>query len=378
MTLFSFQQVLQGIDESPVLLMCMLGLLILGSVMVYSSSALFAESRYQDQFFFFKRQVLWSVIGLVFFLVSSNIPLSIWQKNVHVIYGLTVCFLVLVIFFGPEIAGAKRWLRLGPFNFQPSELAKLSMVLLVGDYLDRRQSRLKDFKRGLVPLLTLVGVLLVLIFIEPDLGTPILMGGVLISLLILGGASFKHLFFMGWAILPVVALAVFQVRYRLDRFFAYLNPWEDPQGRGYQLVQSLLALGSGGIWGRGLGNSKIKISHLPDAHTDFIFSVLGEELGLIGTLACVGLFLFLAIYGLKISRRAPTHFSSLVAAGLTLMISFQALVNMGVACGLFPTKGIPLPFFSFGGSSLVIILVSFGILLRISNQSHSKTPKELK
>jgi len=235
---------------------------------------------------------------------------------------------------------------------------------------------MKEFKKGLVPLLTLSGILFMLIFIEPDLGTPILMGGVLLCMLILGGARFKHLFLLSMAAIPLMAVSIFQFRYRMDRFFAYLDPWQDPQGKGYQLIQSLLALGSGGFLGRGIGSSKIKISHLPDAHTDFVFAVLGEELGLMGTLLCVALFLFLAMYGLKVAKRATTCFSSLVAAGITLMISFQALVNMGVSCGLFPTKGMPLPFFSFGGSSLVMVLISYGILLRISNQAALASSKD--
>jgi cell division protein FtsW len=273
---------------------------------------------------------------------------------------------VLVLLIGPSISGARRWIRLGGLGFQPSELAKLAMILVVADYLDRRQSRLKEFSRGLLPILILVGLMVGLILLEPDLGTPVLMCSVFLMLLILGGARWRHLITMAMVALPFIALAIVKVSYRLKRFFAYLDPWSDAQGAGYQLVQSLLALGSGGFFGRGLGNSKIKISSLPDCHTDFIFAILGEELGLMGTLTCAGLFLFLCTRGLKIAQQTNNCYARLVATGISLMIGFQAIINMGVASGLFPTKGMPLPFISFGGSSLMILLTSVGILSHIS------------
>jgi len=212
----------------------------------------------------------------------------------------------------------------------------------------------------------LVGVMLAFILAEPDLGTPILMGAVFLALLILGGARWKHLVIMGLVSVPVVVVAVLQSSYRVRRMFAFLDPWSDPQGSGYQLVQSLLAMGSGGLTGQGLGKSQIKISNLPDAHTDFVFSVLGEEIGLMGTLGCAGLFLFLCFKGLRISAQAPNCFCRLLAAGISLTIGLQALINMGVASGMFPTKGMPLPFISFGGSSLVLTLFAMGILTSIS------------
>jgi cell division protein FtsW len=367
-SLFSIRELIHhaGVDEG--LLFCVLGLMIFGWVMVYSSSALYAETHYHDQYYFLKRQVLWSLIGLAFFMVAANIPFKFWQKNCHIIFLVTVVALVLVLGIGPKISGARRWIRIGGFNFQPSELAKLSIILLAADYLDRRQSRLKNFKKGLLPILSMVGLVLALILKEPDLGTPVLMGAVFLALLILGGARWKHLTLMAVSAVPLIALAIFQVRYRLARLLAYLNPWSDAQGAGYQLVQSLMAMGSGGLFGRGLGESKIKIAHLPDAHTDFIFSVLGEELGLLGTLSCVALFFFLCFRGLRIARKAPTCFSMLVAAGISLTIGLQAVINMGVACGMFPTKGMPLPFVSFGGSSLVVMMLSVGILANVSRQ----------
>lgn len=357
------------------LLMCVFGLVVFGWVMVYSSSALVAETRYHDQYFFLKKQIVWSLLGLIAFVAAANVPVPAWQASTKKFYGLTVLLLVAVLIFGPEIAGAKRWLRFSGFSFQPSELAKLAMVFTVADYLDRRQSRIKQFRKGLVPLLVLLAFLIAPILAEPDLGTPMLMCAVFGAMLIMGGVRWKHVFLMCSVAVPVVAASILTVGYRLERMFAYLDPWSDAQGAGYQLVQSLLALGSGGIFGRGLGNSKIKISNLPDAHTDFVFSVMGEEIGLIGTLMCAALFLFLSLKALDIAHKAPSAFSRLVAAGIGLTIGLQALINMGVACGMFPTKGMPLPFISFGGSSLFIVLASVGILLGISRQSRITTKK---
>jgi cell division protein FtsW len=369
LTIFSLENLRRGALPDVGLLLCVFGLLVFGWVMVYSASALFAEGRYHDQFFFLKRQILWSCIGLAAFVAAANVPVSFWQSNAKLIYGATLVGLVLVLGLGHEISGAKRWLRFGGIGIQPSELAKVAGVIIISDYLDRRQSRLKDFKKGLLPLLLLMGVLIGLIAVEPDLGTPILISSVFFALLVLGGARWRHFIVLGLVSLPLVVLAVLKVRYRLHRLFAYMDPWSDARGAGYQLVQSLLAMGSGGIFGRGFGSSRIKISNLPDCHTDFVFSILGEELGLIGTLACSGLFLFLSLRGLKISKSAPNHFSKLMAAGISLTIGFQSLINMGVACGLLPTKGMPLPFLSFGGSSLVITLIFVGILAGISRQA---------
>ncbi len=337
--------------------------------MVYSSSALLAEKRYADQYFFLKKQVVWSFIGFLVFLISSNIPMTVWQKSSRWFFLASVFFLILVLFVGREVGGAQRWLKLGPFNFQPSELAKLAVVFLVADYMDRRQSRMKDLKKGLVPLVILFSIPMGLILMEPDLGTPILLSLVFGALLVIGGARFKHLFILSLAALPLLILGLLQFRYRIARLFAYIDPWADAKGKGYQLVQSLLAMGSGGLFGRGLGNSQVKISALPDPHTDFVFSVLGEELGLMGTLICAALFLFLCLRGLKIAQGAPTCFGQLMAAGISLVIGTQAAINMGVAAGLLPTKGMPLPFVSFGGSSLTIILMSFGIISSIARQS---------
>ncbi|MBV9080212.1 MAG: cell division protein FtsW, partial [Elusimicrobia bacterium] len=302
--LLSIDPLLRGPLPDVPLLACVFGLLVFGWIMVYSSSALVAELKYKDQFFFLKRQILWSIIGLGGFIVAAKLPLDFWRKAARPLYAFTLVALAAVLVIGPSISGARRWIRLPGASFQPSELAKLSLVLVAADYMDRRQSRLKNFKKGLLPLLVLAGMMIGLIVMEPDLGTPMLMSSVFAALLILGGASWLHFITLGLSALPLIAVAVFKVRYRLQRLFAYLNPWADAQGKGYQLISSLLAMGSGGFFGRGLGESRLKVGNLPDCHTDFVFSILGEELGLVGTLTVAFLFLALCLRGLRISKNS--------------------------------------------------------------------------
>ena len=367
--LLSIEPLMKGHAPDTILILSVAGLLVFGWVMVYSASALDALTKFHDQFYYLKRQILWSLIGGVAFIISAKLPMKFWQKSVRPLYVVTLVLLAAVLVVGPRISGARRWIRLPGVGFQPSELAKIVLVLVAADYMDRRQSRLKDFKKGFLPLLVLCGAMLGLIVVEPDLGTPVLMSMVVGCLMILGGVQWAHIGGLFLGSLPLLAVAVFKVRYRLQRLFAYLDPWSDAQGKGYQLIQSLLAMGSGGIFGRGLGESRLKMGNLPDCHTDFVFSILGEELGLMGTLTCAALFLLLCLHGLRISRQSRDLFPRLVAAGISLTIGFQALINMGVASGLFPTKGMPLPFISFGGSSLVIALTGVGILASISREN---------
>jgi cell division protein FtsW len=367
--LLSIEPLMKGPAPDGLLILAVAGLLVFGWIMVYSASALDAEMKYGDQFYFLKRQVLWSVLGTAAFIISAKLPISFWQKSVRPLFVVTLILLAAVLVVGPRISGARRWIRLPGMGFQPSELAKLSLVLIAADYMDRKQSRLFDFKKGLLPLLLLCGSMLGLIVLEPDLGTPVLMSMVLGSLMILGGVRWSHLGSLIAGSMPLIVIAVIKVRYRLQRFFAYLDPWSNAKGKGYQLVQSLLAMGSGGFFGRGLGESRLKVGNLPDCHTDFVFSILGEELGLLGTLSCAALFLMLCLRGLRISRQSKDLFPRLVAAGISLTIGLQAVINMGVASGLFPTKGMPLPFISFGGSSLLITLTCVGILASISREN---------
>lgn len=346
-------------------------LLVLGWVTLYSASALVAENRYGDQYFFLKKQIMWSAIGMVGLVLSTRVNLRFIQKNARFILGGVLVSLVLVLILGHEVGGARRWLRIAGIGFQPSEFAKLGLVIALADYLDRKQSKLKEFWTGFMPPMAMLGAVVFLIALEPDLGTPMLIVLVGVGLIYLAGARLGHLFLLFLAGLPVLYYEVFHVAYRRQRILAFLDPWRDTQGAAYQLIQSFLALGSGGFWGKGPGESVIKMYYLPESQTDFIFSILGEEWGFIGTATLTAIFFLLAFRGFGIATRAANWFETLLAAGVSLLLGGQAAINLCVVTGLFPTKGIPLPFISFGGSSLVLTLISVGLLLNVSRRAHN-------
>ncbi len=344
-------------------------LLVFGWVVLYSASALVAESRFGDQYHYLKKQILWSGLGLTGLLVAMRINLRWLQRLARPLFFGTVVLLVLVLVAGQEVGGARRWLRVAGLGFQPSEFAKLALVLMLADYLDRKRSRLANLWTGFLPPVVLLGVVLGLVVLERDLGTPLLMAAAAGGMIFLAGARIGHLLSLGLLALPLVYFAVFRVAYRRQRILAFLDPWSDAQGAGYQLVQSFLALGSGGFWGRGSGESTIKMHYLPESQTDFIFSILGEELGFLGTAALTCIFLFLAHRCFRVALRASHWFETLLAAGVSLLLSGQVLINLGVVTGLLPTKGIPLPFISFGGSSLLVTLTAVGLVLNVSRRS---------
>jgi len=351
-----------------VLLAITASLLVFGWIMLYSASALVADSRYGDQYFYVKKQVLWSCIGFAGMLIGMRMNLRFLQSNARLIFGGVLALLVLVLIVGHEVGGSKRWLRIAGIGFQPSEFAKLGLVIALADYLDRKQSRLHDFWKGFLPPTLLLGATTALIALEPDLGTPMLMTLVGVGMMFLAGVRVRHLIVMALAAMPVLYWQIFHVGYRRHRILAFLDPWKDPQGVAYQLVQSFLALGSGGFWGRGSGDSVIKMHYLPESQTDFIFAIIGEELGFVGSAAVTGAFFFLAYRSFHIALRASHWFETLLAAGISLILGGQAMINLGVVTGLLPTKGIPLPFISFGGSSLVLTLFSVGLLLNVSRR----------
>ncbi|MBL0059713.1 MAG: putative lipid II flippase FtsW [Elusimicrobia bacterium] len=343
-------------------------LVVFGWLVLYSASALVAESRFGDQYYFLKRQVLWSVLGAVALGVSMRFPLRWVQAGARPLLVGTVILLVLVLLAGHEVGGAKRWLRIGGFGFQPSEIAKLAVILALADYLDRKQSRLSRFLGGYVPALLVTGVVLGLIVLERDLGTPLLIGSVALGMIFLAGARPAHLAATALAALPVLYGAVFHVAYRRQRLLAFMDPWKNAQGTGYQLVQSLLAIGSGGVWGKGVGESTIKMYYMPESQTDFIFPIFGEEFGFVGTSLLTAGYFYLSFACFRIAFRAVHWFHALLAGGVGLMLGGQVLVNLGVVTGLLPTKGIPLPFLSFGGSSALVLLTAIGLVLNVSRQ----------
>ncbi|MGQ0644861.1 MAG: putative lipid II flippase FtsW [Elusimicrobiota bacterium] len=343
-------------------------LTVFGWVILYSASALVAESRYGDQYYFLKKQMVWSCLGLAGLLAAQRVSLSFLQRNARLILAGVVVLLALVLVVGHEAGGAKRWLRVAGVGFQPSEFAKLALVVALADYLDRKQSRLGSFWKGFAPPMAVMGLVAVLIALEPDLGTPMLIVLAGVGMAFLAGARFRHLLLSGLLAMPVLYFEIFRVPYRRQRLMAFLDPWKESQGTGYQLVQSFLALGSGGLFGRGSGESVIKRYYLPESQTDFIFAILGEELGFLGAAAVTAAFFFLSWRSFRIASRASNLFEALLAAGIGLLIGGQALINLCVVTGLAPTKGIPLPFISFGGSSLVLTLVSVGLLVNVSRR----------
>lgn len=358
--------------KSPDLLIVFLTytLVVLGIIIVFSASSVTAsalEDCNNDPFFYLKRQIVWAILGSICFVTASRVDLFKIGRFSLVGLFLSIGLLaaVLVPGIGHEAMGARRWLGVGPLSFQPAEIAKLFFIIYLADYLSRRGVKITEFKR-LVPVLLIAGALIILIEKEPDLGTSLVIGSTMMGMLFIAGARLEHLLILGSSGIMVVAIRILDEGYRVTRFLSFLNPWKDPLGSGYHIIQSLIALGSGGIGGLGLGQSRQKFFYLPEQYTDFIFSILGEELGLLGTLAVVILFIALLYRGFKISYGASHSYLKLLGAGCTFMITFQAFMNIGVVIGILPCTGIPLPFISFGGSSLLVCLTVMGLLVNIS------------
>ena len=352
----------------PVLLAAVLLLLTLGVVMVYSASAVYAGARLGDGLWFFKRQAAGAVIGLVALLAAIKIgyrrlePLAV--PLVFISLGLLV--LVRIPGIGHAAGGAQRWMRLGPIVFQPSEIAKLSLILWLARSLAKKQDRIRVFSIGFLPHLIMLGLFAVLLLLEPDFGTTVVLAAVTFALLFVAGARAAWLLGIVGALAPVAAILIWRSPYRLQRILTFLDPWKDPQGHGYQTVESLLGFGAGGSFGVGLGESHQKLFFLPAAHTDFILSIIGEELGFAGVAAVLVLFMIVVWRGLKAAHAAPEAFGCWLALGLTLLLSLEAAVNAGMALALLPTKGMALPFLSYGMSSVIASCLAAGILLSIS------------
>jgi cell division protein FtsW len=346
-------------------------LLSAGVVMVYSASAIVAADRFRDPYFFLKKQLFWAVLGAAALWGALRLDYRRLEKVVLPLLLVAGGLLVLVLVppFGQTINGTRRWLRLGPVSFQPVELAKLALVLYLAAFLSRRRDEGDDFWRGFVPPLAVAGGMAGLVLVQPDLGNCLTLLALTLALLFLAGRRLRHLAFILLPALPLVALAVYSAPYRLRRITAFLDPWSDPRGSGFQIIQSWLALGSGGLFGRGIGGSQQKLFYLPESHTDFIFAIVGEELGFVGAAAVVALFTVFVWRGLRVGLRAPEPFGAYLALGITVLVATQTLLNLGVVTGLLPTKGLPLPFLSFGGSALLVTMLSTGVLLNISQQA---------
>ncbi len=343
-------------------------MIAMGLIMVYSSSAILASEKYENSFHFFINQSIAAGIGIVLIFLMMPIRKPFFQ-NFYFVHGLLIFSFALLVLclLMPALANTNRWIQFFGLRFQPSELAKISLILFFASYFNRKKEKLNEFQTLIFPL-TVLFLFILLIIKEPDYGTALLIFIICSIMLFIGGVKFKHLCYLGILFLCLFAFYLFQASYRLDRVFAFLSPTKDPQGAGFQSIQSKLAVGSGGLFGVSIGESTQKLFFLPCAHTDYIYAILGEEIGFIGAIFTLLLFFVFFWRGLVISQRAPNFFSQIVAAGLTMAIFSQALLNISIVLGLGPPTGIPLPLISFGRSSLICTLFSIGILLNISQR----------
>jgi cell division protein FtsW len=349
-------------------------LLMIGSIMIFSSTAVYAkeENNFSNPFFFLQKQVFWIYIGVLLTILVAHLPYPLWEKLGYLLLGIAVILLISVLIpgIGREVNGARRWIRIGGLGIQPSELARFSLVIFLAGFLTRHRENLCYFLKGVVKPLGIVFFIAMLVMLEPDIGTSFFIILSSTVLIVAGGVKLKH-------ILPIIILAsilgsiyaLIKFPYVIDRINSFLHPASDPSGKGYQLRQSLIALGSGGLCGAGLGEGTQKLFFLPEARSDFIFPIIGEELGFLGSSFIVILYLLMLTLFWRILKRVNNPFGRLLAIGITLEIILQAIINISVACGVLPTKGMPLPFVSFGGSSLCFNLIKIGIIINISENN---------
>ncbi len=343
---------------------------VVGVVMVLSASSVASLTDYGSPWYFFFRQIMWTALGLGAFVFAVRFDYRRWRSLVRPLLVVSVILLVVVLVpgIGIYVSGSRRWLGAGFLRFQPSEIAKLALLLYAADLVSRRSGELGDWRRVVRPVVLVLGLFAALVMKEPDLGSAMVLALVVLAVLVAGGVRKRHLAVVfGLGITAVTALALLEP-YRRTRMLTFLDPFADSSNAGYQISQSLIALGSGGFTGVGLGASRAKWNFLPNAHTDFIFAIIGEELGLIGCFLVMALFIAFAILGARAALRAPDRFGALVAAGATVWVVGQAIINIGAVVGLLPVTGIPLPFVSFGGSALITTMLASGILVNVARQ----------
>ena len=351
-------------------------LVCIGTIMIYSSTALMSMRSNGSGFYYLWKHLFTVSIGIGIMLIMSRTDYRKLMPIAYILLGFSLILLALVFVPGIGISanGARRWLRLWPTTFQPSELVKLVMVIALARYMDNNIQKMRNIRYGIAIPVGAMLVFQILIILQPDFGAVMSIGILTISLLILGGAHLKHIGAMLICSLPVVYMLIQSSSYRMKRFTCFINPWEEPFGCGFQLVQSFIAFGNGNIFGLGLGDGRQKLYFLPEAHTDFIFSLIGEELGLAGVLVVLCIFVWLFIKGVFISTRTNDPFSYFLTMGLSMMIGVQAIINFAVTTGLMPTKGLPLPFISYGGSALIMNMAAVGILMNIASKNEIPSP----
>jgi cell division protein FtsW len=353
------------------LFLATLALVCASVVMVYSASALVALDRYQQPYLFVIKQVMWAMLGLAVLSIVMRIDYRTY-RNETLIWPMVgvVGILLLGVLFAAPINGSRRWFSLGPLGIQPSELAKIVAIVFTAAVLERRMHRVNELKYSLLPIAIVIGGLVGLVLIEPDLGTAILLLAVIGLMVFVAGISYRYIVGTVLLALPALYVLVWSAEYRRRRLLAFLDPWADPLGDGFQVIQSMIAIGTGGVTGKGLMGGVQKLFYLPEPHSDFIFAVISEELGLVGATVIVACFCVIAWRGLRAAAYAPDPFGAFLALGLTMMIVLQAFINISVVMGLLPTKGITLPLVSSGGSSLLVNLLAMGVLLNVSQHAH--------
>ncbi|WP_373312611.1 stage V sporulation protein E [Heyndrickxia oleronia] len=346
-------------------------LLTVGLIMVYSASAIWANYKFDDSLFFAKRQLLFAGVGVLAMFFIMNVDYWTWRSWAKSI--LIICFVLLVLVLIPGIGmernGSRSWIGVGAFSIQPSEFIKLAMIAFLAKFLSEQQKYITTVKKGLVPSLSLVFLAFGMIMLQPDLGTGTVMLGTCVIMIFIAGARILHFAILGLIGVAGFVALILSAPYRMARITSFLDPWQDPQGAGFQIIQSLFAIGPGGLFGLGLGESRQKFFYLPEPQTDFIFAILAEELGFIGGTFVLLLFALLLWRGIRIALGAPDLYGSFLAVGIISMVAIQVMINIGVVTGLMPVTGITLPFLSYGGSSLTLMLMAIGVLLNISRYS---------
>lgn len=343
---------------------------IFGIVMIYSASAIWAEYKFQDPFKFVKSQSLFFILGIIMCLIVSRIPPDTWKKHANKI--LLTCFILLILVLVPGIGtvrnGSRSWFGIGGLGVQPSEFAKIGLIIFVSKYLSQNQKDLRDIKKGVLPILFVIGFFFILIMLEPDFGTAMVIVLTLVSLIFISGVKVSFFVKIGLVGLMGIVALIIIAPYRMARIVSFLNPWSDPLGSGFQIIQSLYAIGPGGLLGQGFLNSHQKHFYLPEPQTDFIFSIISEEFGFLGVLIVVSFFFFLFYRSVKISLKSTDLFQKFLIFGLSIGILIQATLNLCVVIGLIPVTGVTLPFFSYGGSSLLVTMTSIGMILSVSRR----------
>jgi len=352
------------------MLLALAALLAIGMTMVLSTSYLYSQERYGDGTYFFRKQLIAMGAGMIALIACSIVPSTLYRRFAYPLLAVSfgVLALVLIPGIGVSRGGARRWLMLPGFVFQPSEFAKLALVFYLARSMAKKEQLIRTFSIGVLPHLIVGGAFALMLLLEPDFGTVLILTMLLYFMLFIGGARVHHLLATALMALPLLIYVMTKAEYRLRRLMSFLDPWSDASGSGFHVIQSLIAFGSGQIWGRGLGESRQKLFYLPEAHTDFVYSVIGEELGLLGALVVLALFGVIIVRGLQLTARIEEPFDQYLAFGLTVLLGLQALIHMGVVMGLMPTKGLVLPFISYGGSAMVINLMEAGILLGLSRR----------